>query len=193
MKALTPKQERFVAEYLIDLNATAAARRAGYSAKTAEQQGPRLLGNVAVAQAIGRRQAKIAEKLEVTQERVVAELAKLGFANMADYMRAGPDGDPFLDFSALTRDQAAALTEVTVDDFVDGRGEDARAVRRVKFKLADKRAALVDLGKHLGMFTDKVTLTGPDGGPLQVLGGQLPPSAADVLQERLKRVRVDKG
>lgn len=193
MRALTPKQERFVAEYLIDLNATAAARRAGYSAKTAEQQGPRLLGNVAVAQAIGRRQAKIAEKLEVTQERVVAELAKLGFANMADYMRAGPDGDPFLDFSALTRDQAAALTEVTVDDFVDGRGEDARAVRRVKFKLADKRAALVDLGKHLGMFTDKVTLTGPDGGPLQVLGGQLPPSAADALQERLKRVRVDKG
>ncbi len=193
MKALTPKQERFVAEYLIDLNATAAARRAGYSAKTAEQQGPRLLGNVAVAQAIGRRQAKIAEKLEVTQERVVAELAKLGFANMADYMRASPDGDPFLDFSALTRDQAAALTEVTVDDFVDGRGEDARAVRRVKFKLADKRAALVDLGKHLGMFTDKVTLTGPDGGPLQVLGGQLPPSAADALQERLKRVRVDKG
>jgi Tn3 transposase DDE domain len=59
---------------------------------------------------------------------VVAELAKLGFANMLDFMRPGKDGDPHLDFSALTRDQAAALAEVTVDDFVDGRGEGARDV-----------------------------------------------------------------
>lgn len=168
MRALTPKQERFVAEYLIDLNATQAAIRAGYSQRTAKVQGSRLLTNDNVAAAVQARQGKIAEKLEITQERVVAELAKIGFSNMADYMRAGPDGDPFLDFSALTRDQAAALTEVTVDDFIDGRGEDARAVRRVKFKLADKRAALVDLGKHLGMFTEKVSIGGADGGPVSV-------------------------
>jgi hypothetical protein len=56
--------------------------------------------------------------------------------------------------SKLTRDQAAALAEVTVDDFVDGRGENARAVKRVKFKLHDKRAALVDLGRHIGIFQD---------------------------------------
>jgi phage terminase small subunit len=87
---------------------------------------------------------------------------------MADYMRAGPSGDPFLDFSSLTRDQAAALVEVTVDDYVDGRGENARDVRRVKFKLADKRAALVDLGRHLGIFRDRMELTGKDGNPLEV-------------------------
>jgi hypothetical protein len=74
---------------------------------------------------------------------------------MRDYMRTGPDGDPVLDFSALTRDQAAALVEVTVEDFKDGRGEGARELRRVKFKLADKRAALVDMGRHLGMFVDR--------------------------------------
>jgi phage terminase small subunit len=85
---------------------------------------------------------------------VVSELAKIGFANMADYMTVGTDGDPFLDFSKVTRDQAAALSEVTVEDFKDGRGEDARDVRRVKFKMHDKRAALVDLGKHLGLFTE---------------------------------------
>lgn len=164
---LTPKQARFVAEYLVDLNATQAAIRAGYSAKTAEQQGSRLLRNVQVRKEVDRRQGKLAERYEVTQERIIAELAKLGFANMQDYMRASPDGDPYLDFSALTREQAAALTEVTVEDFKDGRGEDARDVRRVKFKLADKRAALVDLGKYLGIFKDRVEHTGANGGPIQ--------------------------
>ena len=60
-----------------------------------------------------------------------------------------------LDVSSLTRDQAAALAEVTVEDFVDRCGEDAHAVKRVKFKLHDKRAALVDLGRHLGLFETK--------------------------------------
>ena len=104
--------------------------------------------------------AKAAGKAELTAERVLRELALIGFANMQDYMRAGPDGDPYLDFSGLTRDQAAALAEVTVEDFTDGRGEAARDVRRVKFKLADKRAALVDLGRHLKLFTDKVEHSG---------------------------------
>jgi hypothetical protein len=69
---------------------------------------------------------------------------------MADYMKSTPEGDPYLDFSALTR-----LSEVTVEYFVDRRGEDARAVKRVKFKLNDKHAALVDLGRHLGLFETK--------------------------------------
>lgn len=159
-KKLNPKQARFVAEYLIDMNATQAAIRAGYSKRTAKAQGSRLLTNADVAAAVQARQGRLAEKLEVTQERVIAELAKIGFANMADYMTVDSRGDPALDFSALTRDQAAALTEVTVDDYVEGRGENARDVRRVKFKLADKRAALVDLGKHLGMFTERVEHSG---------------------------------
>jgi hypothetical protein len=73
---------------------------------------------------------------------------------MADYMKSTPEGDPSLDFSALTRDQTAALREVTVEDFPYRRGKHARAVRRVKFKLHDKRAALVDLGRHLGLFAE---------------------------------------
>jgi phage terminase small subunit len=158
-RKLTAKQERFVEEYLIDLNATAAARRAGYSEKTARSQGQRLLTNVDLQAALERRRAVIAKKTKVTPESVVMELAKLGFSNMADYMKSGPDGDPYLDFRDLSRDQTAALTEVTVEDFKDGRGDESRDVRRVKFKLADKRAALVDIGKHLGMFTDKVATT----------------------------------
>ena len=152
---LTPKQARFVAEYLKDLNGTQAAIRAGYSKRTASSIATEYLRKPALAAEIARKRAKMAEKLEITAERIAAELALIGFANMQDYMRAGPDGDPYLDFSKLTRAQAAALAEVTVEDFKDGRGEDARDVRRVKFKLADKRAALVDLGKHLGMFVER--------------------------------------
>jgi phage terminase small subunit len=98
---------------------------------------------------------------------------------MADYMRATDGGDPYLDFSALSRDQAAALQEVTVDRYTEGHGEDKRDVKRVKFKLADKRAALVDLGRHLGIFVDRHEHSGPDGRPIQV--DQLTP------EERAKR------
>lgn len=157
---LTEKQKAFVREYLVDLNATQAAIRAGYSEKTARQAGHRMLTNVDIQQAIQSALQKREQKLEITQQSVVNELAKIGFANMADYMRVGPGGDPALDFSKLTRDQAAALSEVTVEDFTDGRGEDAREVRRVKFKLADKRAALVDIGRHLGMFPNKLEIKG---------------------------------
>lgn len=168
MTGLTAKQARFVDEYMVDLNATQAAIRSGYSAKTAADIGRQLLRKTPVAKAIAERKRSASERIGVTAEAVVAELAKIGFANMADYMRAGGDGDPYLDFSKLTRDQAAALSEVTVEDFKKGRGEAARDVRRIKFKLHDKRAALVDLGKHLGIFAaEKVEVSGPNGGPIE--------------------------
>jgi phage terminase small subunit len=163
------RSDLFIKEYLVDLNATQAAIRAGYSPKTARQQGARLLSNVDIQAALQIALAARSERIEITADAVVAELAKLGFANMLDFMQAGSDGDPYVNFSKLTRDQAAALAEVTVDDFVDGRGEDARQVRRIRFKLADKRAALVDLGRHLGIFKpERLELTGKDGGPVEV-------------------------
>jgi phage terminase small subunit len=157
---LTYKQARFTQEYLVDGNATQAAIRAGYSPKTAGVIGHENLRKPKIAEAIAGARAKLAERLEVTSARIVTELAKLGFANMADYMRANPGGDPYLDFSRLTRDQAAALAEVTVDDFVDGRGANARQVKRVRFKLHDKQAALVNLGRHLGIFADRHVIEG---------------------------------
>ena len=108
-----------------------------------------------IAAAIEKAKAKRAERTELTSDMVVDELRKIGFANMADYMKSTPLGDPYLDFSALTPAQTAALSEVTVEDYVEGRGEDARQVKRVKFKLHDKQAALVALARHLGMFDPK--------------------------------------
>jgi len=158
--ALTPKQLRFIDEYMVDLNATQAAIRAGYSAKTASDIGRQLVRKTPVAKAIAERQQVISERVGVTAERIVEELAKIGFANMLDYITIGSNGDPFVDLSKLSRDQASAIAEVTVEDFVDGRGEDARVVRKIKFKLHDKRASLVDLGRHIGMFKERVELDG---------------------------------
>jgi phage terminase small subunit len=164
------RQRLFAKEYLKDLNAKQAAIRAGYSAKTAESKGSQLLRVVKVQEYIEKERMKLEDKASLTVQKVVDELVKIGFANMGDYMRYTPVGDPYLDFSNLTRDQTAALSEVTVEDYVEGRGEEARDIKRVKFKLCDKRAALVDLGKHLGMFPTKVELTGKGGGPLEHSG-----------------------
>ena len=156
MANLTPKQQRFVEEYLIDLNATQAAIRAGYSEKTAKSVGHENLTKPDIAKAIQEAQNKLSERTEITQDMVLQELAKIGFSNMLDYVSITNGGDPVTDFSALTRDQAAAISEVTIEAYTEGRGEDAEEVKRVKFKLSDKRAALVDMGRHLGMFKDKI-------------------------------------
>ena len=75
---------------------------------------------------------------------------------MLDFVTVQNDGYAYIDLSRLTRGQAAALSEVQVNEYTDGHGKDARDVKRVKVKLADKRMALVDCGKHLGMFSEKV-------------------------------------
>ena len=160
MANLTPKQQRFVEEYLIDLNATKAYIRAGFSEKHAHTNAAKLLQNTTIADAIAKAQNKRAERTEITQDMVLQELAKIGFSNMLDYMTKTDSGDLVPDFSALTRDQAAAISEITVETYTEGRGEDAEEVKRVKFKLGDKRAALVDMGRHLGMFKDKIEHSG---------------------------------
>ena len=131
---LTPKQARFVQEYLIDLNAAQAAIRAGYSAKTARVIGHENLTNPDIAAAIEKAMAERAERTRLTADWVINELRTLAGANMDACMKANPSGDPYLDLSALTRDQTAALQL--------------------------KRAALVDLGRHLGLFEIKHRIAG---------------------------------
>lgn len=89
---LTPKQALFVREYLVDLSATAAAIRAGYSKKTAHSQGPRLLANVGVAAAIQKAMNKRAEKVELTAERVLEEISAIGFTELMPPMKGEEGG-----------------------------------------------------------------------------------------------------
>ena len=132
---MTPKQARFVEEYLIDLNATQAAIRAGYSAKTADRAGPRLLGNVEIAVAIAKAKERRSERVELSAEYVLTRLRE----NVERSMTAEP-----------VRDSDGSPT-----------GEYVYAGN-----VANK--ALELLGKHLGLFTDKLEHSGPGGGPVEI-------------------------
>lgn len=88
---------------------------------------------------------------------IVKELRKIGFANMEDYTTVDRDGSLLPEFTSVERDEMAAVSEFTVEEFKDGRS-DKREVRRTKFKLHDKANALIALGKHLGMFKDVVEI-----------------------------------
>lgn len=157
--SLTPKQERFAQEYLIDLNATQAAIRAGYSEKTAQEQGSRLLTNVMVSDAIAHGRKKISERTEITQDMVLREFAKIGFADIRKVAAWGStpvvedDGSmtypvELINSAEIDDDTAAAISEVSL------------TAQGVKVKMIDKKGALDSIGRHLGMFIDKTEHSG---------------------------------
>ncbi|WP_374846658.1 terminase small subunit [Brucella ciceri] len=158
--SLTPKQERFVAEYLIDLNATQAAIRAGYSEKTAQQQGSRLLLNVLVQEAIAKGREKTAAKLEITKERIVEELAKIAFADIRKAVRWGKSPIDTTSENASPNGLGIYPVELVPSEEIED--EIAAAVSEVsltqtgiKIKMHDKKAALVDIAKLLGFMVEK--------------------------------------
>ena len=153
MKKLTPKQQAFVAEYLVDLNATQAAIRAGYSAKTAEQQASRLLSNVKVAEAIAERMKERASRTEITQDRVLKEYARLAFFDPRKLFDSAGRPKAIHELDDDTAAVVAGLDVVNVGNAELGEGE------VLKFKLADKKGALDSVARHLGMFNDKLDLT----------------------------------
>lgn len=151
--ALTPKQKRFVAEYLVDLNATAAARRAGYSAKTADRIGPELLGKTCVSQAIQEAIREREKRTKITQDMVLRETAKLAFFDIRKMF--DKDGKP-LDIPKLDADTAAALVGLDVQDVYNFSEDEKQFIGYVKkYKMADKLKALELLGKHLGTWEPK--------------------------------------
>ena len=156
--SLTGKQRRFVDEYLIDLNATQAAIRAGYSEKTAYSIGQQNLKKLEVAAAIQQAMNKRSQRTEITADRVLQELALIGFADMGTYLNLD-SGTATLDWSDLPEGATKVISEITQEVYLEGRGDDAENVKRTKFKLHDKRAALVDLGRHLKLFTDKTEVS----------------------------------
>lgn len=144
--ALTPKQERFVAEYLIDLNATQAAIRAGYSQKTAGQIGEQNLKKLEIAEAIKAAMEKRADRNSVTQDEVISGLREL-------------------------RDMAMGKKPMRVTEILRVSGKPPKTIELdVKvFEAAAAKGALELLGKHIGMFKEKVELTGANGGPVETV------------------------
>lgn len=148
MPRLTPKQRLFVDAYLVSLNASEAARQAGY--RSPRLLGQQLLANPSLQSAIQARQAQLADANAVTPERVIQELALVAFANMADYAAWDSAGVTLKASTALTAAQTRVVGEISQTTSKDG--------GTVRFKLHSKVAALAHLGKHLGLFPDKVQI-----------------------------------
>lgn len=148
--ALTPKQERFVQEYLVDLNATAAAKRAGYNPKTAYSIGQENLKKPEIQTALEEAKKAREKRTEITQDMVIAELAKLGFFDIRNMF--DKNGKP-LNISQLDDDTAAALVCLDVQDVTDSDGNFIGYIK--KYKMADKIKALELLGKHVGAWEPK--------------------------------------
>lgn len=159
MSTLNPKQARFVAEYLVDLNAKQAAIRAGYSSRTAQVQGSRLLSKAKVADAIQVGQKAREERTRITQDRVLQELARLAFFDIRRlYNEDGSLKAPH----ELDDDTAAAVAQLESLEEYAGSGEDRALIGHTKkAKTFSKDAALSLAMRHLGMLNDKLTIQRP--------------------------------
>lgn len=146
--ALTAKQQRFVEEYLIDLNATQSAIRAGYSVKNAGKIGSELLQKTRIKSAVDKALAIRSRRTGINQDRVLLELAKVAFLNSVDVINmdeATIRGD-------ANREDTAAIASVKVKRIPTEDGD----ITEREVKTYDKLKALELLGKHLGMFKDKL-------------------------------------
>lgn len=145
MANLTPKQQRFVEEYLIDLNATQSAIRAGYSERTAKSIGQENLTKPDIQKAIQEAQSKLTERTEITQDYVLTNIKKVIERCMQQEAVQARDGSPLL---------------------VEGPEGDLACL--FEFKETGALKGLELLGKHLGMFKEKIELTGKDGSSLGI-------------------------
>ena len=148
---MTKKQKRFVNEYLIDLNATRAYKVAYPSVKkdeTAAQAVSRMLRNVKVAAYIQERMEERQKRTEITQDRDLEELAAIAFARATDFAEIKDDCVIIKDTAGLTERQIKAITGIKEGKF------------GIELKLNDKEKALELLGRHLGMFKDRLEVSG---------------------------------
>lgn len=149
---MTQKQKRFCEEYLIDLNATQAAIRAGYSPDSASSIAGENMKKPEIRARIDKAIAEQSKRTGVNADRVIRELAKIAFVNADNVI----DSDTAKLKDTATADDTAAIMAVRVKTIPTADGE---GVER-EIKLADKTKALELLGKHLGIFTDKVEHSG---------------------------------
>jgi phage terminase small subunit len=161
-RKFTPKQAAFIEEHAVDMNATQAAIRAGYSAKTAGWIGPQLLAKTHIAAAIAEKRADRSIRTEITADRVLQELARTAFHDPLSAFDAQGKLLPLHEIDPATR--SAMMIEIT--EGFDGDGNPV-TTRKTKFK--DRDAALDKLCRNLGLFQDKLKISGDSENPLLVL------------------------
>ncbi len=170
MKKLTPKQAAFVREYLKDLNASAAYKRAGYRAtgNAAEVNAARLLRNAQVQAAIQSAMDARAKRTEIQADRVLQEIAHAAFLDPIELFATN---GTLKSLEAMPEAARRAIAGLEVEEIFEGSGKARRWKGYLKkIKLVSKEGTLQLAGRHLKLFTDRTELTGKDGGPIAVSG-----------------------
>ncbi len=154
---LTERNKRFIEEYKIDLNGTKAAIRAGYSERSAHSTACNLLKNPKVAAVLATARQEWQDRVGITQDAILHELAALGFSRASTFVRETDGGEIKVDLSDASERDMAAIKSIesvtTVSSSGDGQGGTSE-VTKTKITLHDKRLPLRDIGQHLGMFKD---------------------------------------
>jgi phage terminase small subunit len=162
---LRPKQERFCQEYVLDMNGTRAAIRAGYSESTANEQASRLLAKDNVSARVLELKEKQAKRLEISADTILRELLALATADVTDALDDAGNVKPIKE---LPKELRRALSSIDVSEVYVGEGEEKHvAGLRSRYRFHDKNKALELLGKHLKLFADRIEHSGKDGGPIE--------------------------
>lgn len=165
-RELNAQQKLFVSEYLVDLNATKAAIRAGYSVKNADKIGSELLGKTRVKEAVNEQLAIRQKRTLITADRILVELAAIAFA---DITQAFDDNGWLKPLKDIPENVRKAIAGLELSELFDGQGDQKHIMGVLKkIRFADKLKAQELLGKHLKLFTDKHEVTGSDGGALKI-------------------------
>lgn len=153
---LNPKHKVFADTYLITGNASESARKAGYSENSAGISGHKLLKRPDVQAYLAQQGAKASEQAEDLQSRVIQELERVAFANIADFITIGDDGKPEIDFSSASREQLAAIVQVKSKSSrrFDKDGNHVGTDNEHAFVMADKMRGLDGLARHLGIYKE---------------------------------------
>lgn len=151
-RPLTEKQQRFIEEYLVDLNAKQAAIRAGYSEKGAEVTGSKLLANPKVSAAVSTARDQQSQRTLIEADRVIKELAVTALSDLGEVMDFSGDTLRMRPASQIPENARRAISSIKVKRRIEGEGEDAREVEVIEFRMYDKLSALDKLAKHLGLY-----------------------------------------
>ncbi len=150
--ALTRKEQIFCKEYIIDFNGTRSAKKAGYSEKSAYAIASENLRKLDIQDEINKQINKRKQRLQVSQDRLIAELKKIAYSDISDFYEISPDGIVLKDLDKIDTSVIKEVQEVT-------NSSEKSFNKNIKLKLEDKLKALELLGKHIGAFTDKIDLT----------------------------------
>jgi phage terminase small subunit len=177
-RKMTARQSAFCSAYITSLNATQAAKEAGYSAKTASQIGERLLRNVEVAAEIERLKKARSERTEITADRVLREFARIGFLDVRKLFNS--DGS-LKRLDELDDDVAACIASIEVNEMRDGDGFVIGHAKKIR--LWDKIASLTKLAQHLGLLDPCLTIKGDAANPLTLLIQQVQGNSLNPVRE----------